>query len=103
MLVDVDEARQAAVAVLVVAAGDELDHVFPVVDPVEQQRPGRVDGPGQAQVVRVALGQVEIVEGARQLHRLQLGDADVLRVVDDIVEGRLVADAVPELQQAGLL
>ena len=53
--------------------------------------------------MRVALGQVEIVEGARQLHRLQLGDADVLRVVDDIVEGRLVADAVPELQQAGLL
>ncbi|WP_413679244.1 MetQ/NlpA family ABC transporter substrate-binding protein, partial [Pseudomonas aeruginosa] len=36
--------------------------------------------------MRVAQGQVGVVEGARQLHRLQLGDADVLRVVDDIVD-----------------
>ncbi|MNN41415.1 hypothetical protein D3C81_1555330 [compost metagenome] len=83
--------------------GDELDGVDLLLLAVEDQRAFRVDGASQAQVVRHALGQVDVVQGARQLHGFQLDDVELLGILDDVGHGGLVAGAGLELDQPGLL
>jgi len=101
MRVDIDQLGQARI-VLVVRSGDELDDVLGMVEAVEEQGLVGVDGLGQAQVVEIALGHVDVVQRAGQLHGLQLDDLDVTRIAGDVGQGGVVADAGLERDEAGL-
>ena len=101
MLVDVDEFNQTRVG-FAFRLNNELDHVFLVIETVEQQGGAGIESLRQANVGRVALHQIGIVIGAYQLHGFDLEDLDVLRVGDDVFFGGFVADTRLEGDQAGL-
>lgn len=90
MLVDVDELDHARIG-FTLGLDDKLDHVFRVVEAVEQQCRLGIEGFGQADIRRVALHQIGVVIGAHQLHGFYLQDFDLLRVGDDVFFSGLVA------------
>ncbi|MNP51757.1 hypothetical protein D3C76_1461020 [compost metagenome] len=81
---------------------DELDHVFLVIEAVEQQGRGGIEGIGQADVGRITLDQVGIIVGAHQLHGFDLEDLQLFGIGDDILFSGLVAHTGFEGDQPGL-
>ncbi|RMS25571.1 hypothetical protein ALP69_05485, partial [Pseudomonas syringae pv. aceris] len=100
-MVNVDEFRQPRV-ILVIRLDHELNHVFRVVQAVEQDRRVSGKGLGQTDVGGVALHQIGIVVGSHQLHGFDLYELEFFRVGRDVFFGGLVTNTFLERDQPGL-
>ncbi|KGC40064.1 hypothetical protein DO72_5008 [Burkholderia pseudomallei] len=102
MLIDRDEPANARI-VRALRAHDPLQREQLVLEPVEQQRAVRVRRAGELDEARVALREIDVVERARELRRLELQDLQMLRVRHDVARRRAVIGARLQRDQARAL